>query len=155
MHDSVLLVLVREIQKHLIYQTALGCMLTFPAIFSVSAHQALPLPTFLPHLAGPDLVLIPDDSICLFELTIPTNTQEHLLAAKARKEDRYSSLLQDLRHTGLTEDFITIEIGCLGHFMPETISRVAKACQVCTLFELGRATIHWTTGSVQDPWQGL
>jgi len=49
--------------------------------------------------------------------------------------------------TGLTVDLITIEIGCncLGHFRPETISRVAEACQVAkktvrTLFELGASS---------------
>ena len=32
----------------------------------------------------------------------------------------YNSLLQNLQHTGLAVDLITIEIGCLGHFMPKT-----------------------------------
>jgi len=115
-------------------------MLTFPAIFPPSA-----IPTNLSTtLSRPDLVLISDDSLCLFELTITINTREHLLAARAQKEDRYRSLLQNLQRTstGLTVDLITIEIGCLGHFMPEAISRVAKACQVAkktvpTLFEQG------------------
>jgi len=48
-------------------------------------------------LNRPDLVLVSNNSIILFELTIPTNTRRHLLAAnsvaKARKEDRYGSLL--------------------------------------------------------------
>jgi len=39
----------------------------------------------------------------------------------------------------------SIEIGCLGYFMPETISQVAKVCQVAkktvqTLFEQGAHT---------------
>ena len=60
-----------------------------------------------------------------------TNTYQHLLAARVRKEDRYNSLLQDLQHTGLAVDPITIGIDCLGHFLPETtVFRVAKACQV-------------------------
>jgi len=67
------------------------------------------------------------------------------LAARAQKEDGYSSLLQDLQHTGLAVDLVTIEIGYLGHFMPEIISRVAKACQVAkrsvwALFEQGART---------------
>jgi len=36
------------------------------------------------------------NSIILFEQIISTNTQQHLLAVKARKEDRYGSLLYDL-----------------------------------------------------------
>ena len=56
-----------------------------------------------------------------------------------------SSLLQDLQHTGLAGDLVTIEIGCLDHFMPEAISWVAKACQaakkfVWALFEQGTRT---------------
>ena len=52
------------------------------------------------------------------------------MAARAWNEDRYGSLLYDLQHTGLVVDLITIEIGCLGHFMPETLAHVATACCV-------------------------
>jgi len=57
----------------------------------------------------------------------------------------YNSLLQDLQHTDFAVDLITIEIGCLGHFMLETISQVAEACQVAkrsvrALFEQGART---------------
>ena len=46
--------------------------------------------------------------IYLFELrlTVPTKTQKHLLAARAWKEDRYGSLLYDLKCTGLAIDLI-------------------------------------------------
>ena len=43
----------------------------------------------------------------MFELAIPTNTQQHLLAARAWKEDRYGSLLQawgDYRRTVIDYD---------------------------------------------------
>ena len=63
----------------------------------------------------------------MFELTLPTNTQGNLLAARARKEDRYNSLVYDLQCTGLAVDLIPIEIGCLGHFMSETIIQAATA----------------------------
>ena len=36
--------------------------------------------------------------------------------------------MYDLQCTGLAVDLIPIEIGCLGHFMPETIIQVATAC---------------------------
>jgi len=98
-------------------------------ISSVSPPSNIPT-NLSTTLSRPDLVLISENSLHLFELTIPTNTQQHLLAARARKEYRYNSLLQDLQHTGFVVDLITIEIGYLGHFMPETISRVAEACQV-------------------------
>ena len=35
-----------------------------------------------------------------------------------------------LQRTGLVVDLISIEIGCLGHFMPETLAQVATACCV-------------------------
>ena len=63
-------------------------------------------------------------------LTVTTNTQQHFLAARARKEDRYGSLLYDLQCTGLAVDLISIEIGCLGHFMPKTLAQVTTACCV-------------------------
>ena len=76
------------------------------------------------------MVLVSNDSISLFELTVPTNTQQHLLAARARKEDRYSSLQYDLQLSGLTVNLVPIEIGCLGHFLSETIAQMATACEV-------------------------
>ena len=90
-------------------------------LLSVSPPSTIPT-NLSSTLSKPDLVLVSDVSVCLFELTIPSNTQQHLLTARARKEDRYASLLQDLLHTGLAVDLITIEIGCLGHFMPKTVS---------------------------------
>ena len=114
-----------------IYQNFLNSMLTFQVILPVSALLALSPLNFLPPLA--DLTwscMVSKDSIYLFELTVPTNTQQHLLAARARKEDRYGSLLYDLQRTGLVVDLISIEIGCLGHFMPETLAQVNTACCV-------------------------
>jgi len=55
-------------------------------------------------LNRPDLILVSNNSIILFELIIPTNTQQHLLAAKAC---RYGSLLYYLQQTGLTVNLIS------------------------------------------------
>ena len=38
--------------------------------------------------------------------------------------------MYDLQQTGFTVDFISIEVGCLGHFMPETLTQVSSACGV-------------------------
>jgi len=35
-----------------------------------------------------------------------------------------------LQQTGLTVELISVEVGCLGHFMPETLTQVATACCV-------------------------
>ena len=99
--------------------------------YLASSSPPSTIPTNLSStLSRPDLVLVSNDSICLFELTVPTNTQQHLLAARARKEDRYSSLQYDLQLSGLTVNLVPIEIGCLGHFLPETIAQMATACEV-------------------------
>ena len=36
----------------------------------------------------------------------------------------------DLQRTGLVVDLLSSEIGCLGHFMSETLTQVATACCV-------------------------
>ena len=113
-HDSVLQVLVHGLQQHLPETFKLYADL--PGYLASSSPPST-IPTNLSStLSRPDLVLVSNDSICLFELTVPTNTQQHLLAARARKEDRYSSLQYDLQLSGLTVNLVPIEIGCLGHF---------------------------------------
>ena len=113
-HDSVLKVLVHGLQQHLPETFKLYADL--PGYLASSSPPST-IPTNLSSiLSRPDLVLVSNDSICLFELTVPTNTQQHLLAARARKEDRYSSLQYDLQLSGLTVNLVPIEIGCLGHF---------------------------------------
>ena len=113
-HDSVLQVLVHGLQQHL--PETFKLYADFPGYLASSSPPST-IPTNLSStLSRPDLVLVSNDSICLFELTVPTNAQQHLLAARARKEDRYSSLQYDLQLSGLTVNLVPIEIGCLGHF---------------------------------------
>ena len=131
-HDSVSQGFVRGLQWHVPESFKLYADL--PG-YLASASPPSTIPTDLStSLSRPDLVLVSKESIYLFELTVPTNTQGHLLAARAQKEDRYNSLVYDLQCTGLAVDLIPIEIGCLGHFMPETITQVAKRI-IWPLFE--------------------
>ena len=89
-HDSVLQVLVHGLQQHLSETFKLYADL--PGYLASSSPPST-IPTNLSStLSRPNLVLVSNDSICLFELMVPTNTQQHLLAARARKEDRYSPL---------------------------------------------------------------
>ena len=107
------------------YLTIINSMLTFQDILLVSALLA----PFQPILSRLDLVLVTNNSICLFELTIPTNTQQHLLTARAQKEDWYGCLQYNLQLSGLSVNLITIEItGSLGH--ANTIAQVANACEI-------------------------
>jgi len=55
---------------------------------------------------------------------------QHFLAAKTRKEDHYDSLLSDLQHAGYVVDLVTIEVGCLGHFMPENVFKLSTVCHL-------------------------
>ena len=50
---------------------------------SVSHPNTIPLHT---TLSRPDLVLVSTDSIMLLELSVVTNTEHHLLAARNRKK---------------------------------------------------------------------
>jgi len=127
-HDSVLQVIFLSFKKDLpscykLYADLPGCQA------SVS-----PLSTIPPHitstLSRPDLVLVSTDSIVLLELSVVTNSQHHFVAAKTRKEDRYGSLLSDLQHAGYVVDLVTVEVGCLGHFMPETVSKLSTVCHL-------------------------
>ena len=137
-HDSVLQVLVRGLQRDLppfykLYADLPGYLA------SVSPPSTIPS-NLSSSLSRPDLVLVSDDSITLFELSVVTNTKHHLSAANSRKEDRYGPLLLDLQRTSLSVQLITIEVGCLGHFMPETLAGVSRSCnlpkrKVRSLFE--------------------
>ena len=122
----------------------LFCRLSFLALRRIYHHainsgcqaSVSPPSTIPPHitstLSRPDLVLVSADSIMLLELSVVTNTitKQHFLAAKTRKEDRYGSLLSDLQHAGYVVDLLTIEVGCLGHFMPETVSKLSTVCHL-------------------------
>ena len=51
---------------------------------------------------------------------------EHFLDANSRKEASYGPLISDLEHTG----FFMLEVGCLVHLLPPTVS---KLCNICYL----------------------
>ena len=91
---------------------------------SVSPPRNIP-PHITSALSRPDLVVVSTDSITLLELSVVINTEHHLLSARYRKEDRYGSLLIDLQQAGFSGNIVTNEVGCLGHFMPETVSKLA------------------------------
>ena len=64
-----------------------------------------------------------------------TNTEQHFAAASSRKVACYGPLLSDLACTGLFFEVVTIEVGCLGHFLPSTISNLCRVChlQKCSI----------------------
>ena len=74
--------------------------------------------------------LISNDRITLLELSVVTNTKQHLLTANLRKKDRYSSLLLVLAHTGLSVELVAIEVGCLDHFLPTSVTNMCRVCHL-------------------------
>ena len=144
-HDSVLQVLVRNFKKDL-----LPCYKIYADLpgyqASVSPPSTIP-PNITSTLSRPDLVVVSTDFIALIELSVVTNTEHHLLAARNRKEDRYGSLLTDLQQAGFSVNLVTIEVGCLGYFMPETISKLSNVYHLpkntirCILQQAARVVI--------------
>ena len=78
----------------------------------------------------PDIVLISDDGIILLELSVVTNREQHFAGASCTKVAHYGPLFSDLEHTGLFVELVTIEVGCLGHFLPSTISNLCRVCHL-------------------------
>ena len=118
-HDSVLQVLIHTFKLYAGLQEYLA-----------SVYPPSTIPTNLSStLSRPELVLVPNNSNCLFELTIPTNcTPSNIfwLLELGRKIniDVYSMTLAYLLISFLSR------LACLGHFMPDTIAQVANACEV-------------------------
>ena len=104
-HDSVLQVLVHRPQQQL--PDSFKLYADLPG-YLASVYPPSTIPTNLSStLSGrPDFVLVSNKSICLFDLTIPTNTQQHLLAARAQKEGWYSCVQYDLQLSGLSVNLI-------------------------------------------------
>ena len=108
-HDSVLQVFVsgfkRDLPSYQLYADLPG--------YYASVSPLSTIPTNLSSsLSRPDLVLVSNDAIILFEISVVTDTKHHLSAANSRKLGRYSSLLLDLQCSGLSVQLVTIEIGC-------------------------------------------
>ena len=76
-------------------------------------------------------MLVSANYIILLELSVVTNTAgTSPLAARYRKEDRYGPLLNDLEQAGFSVNLVTIEVVCLGHFMPEIVSKLSDVCHL-------------------------
>ena len=130
--DSVLQVLVHNFKKDFP-----PCYKLYADLPDCQASISLPSTHIKSTLSRPDLVLVSTDSIMLLELSMVTNTQHHFLAARNHKEDCYGSLLLDLQHAGYLVDLVTIEVSCLGHFMPATITKLSN------VFHLPKSTIRY------------
>ena len=90
--------------------------------------------------ACPDIVIVGANEIILIELTVPYNLPDCLHNAKSRKESKetYQHALNNLAAKGMISQPLTIEIGELGHWLPNTRSSLRQ--QVSSLSK--SATTH-------------
>ena len=72
----------------------------------------------------PDLIIIREKEVLLLELRIPYNSPESLSNARQRKRNKenYQLVLSELDRLGLKASLITLEVGALGHSLPQTHS---------------------------------
>ena len=85
----------------------------------------------------PDIAIVTPDSITLAEITIPWHSEDNLAQAKRRKSEKenYQLAFPDLTNLGLSAKLITIEIGCLGHHLPDILSALKSIVQSSTAAE--------------------
>ena len=78
----------------------------------------------------PDIVLYNAESktVSLLELTYPFNSRADLSAARERKQEKpeYQQIVAELDRLGFLSYYYTVEIGCLGHYLKETVSSMMK-----------------------------
>ena len=84
--------------------------------------------------ARPDIVLVGVDEVTLIELTIPHNSMESLYNARDRKSHKeiYLQALSDFEAKGLATQLYTVEIGSLGHWLPNSQRALMKAAPLLT-----------------------
>ena len=101
--------------------------------FRASESPPATLPTnLLTSTARPDIILISGDNVTILELTIPSKSKEAINKAKERKSNKpnYNSLIGDLEERGLSVTYRTLEIGSLGHYLPDAIHSVSHSFQI-------------------------
>ena len=78
----------------------------------------------MPTSARSDPVIMREKEVLLLELTIPYNSPESLRNACQRKRNKenYQLVLRELDRLGLKASLITLEVGALGHPLPQTHS---------------------------------
>ena len=120
-HDSVLNCIISQIKEEIPPSSKLYADL--PGLRASESPPAT-LPTNLStSTARPDMVLTTESSVTMLELTIPSNSYDAIRKAKKRKTNKpnYSSLIGDLKKRGLSVTYRTLEIGSLGHYLPDAI----------------------------------
>ena len=129
-HDSVLNCIISHIKEEIPPSSKLYADL--PGLRASESPTAT-LPTNLStSTARPDIVLTTESSVTMLELTIPSNSHDAIRKAKERKINKpnYSFLIGDLKERGLSVTYRTLEIGSLGHYLPDAIQCISYSFQL-------------------------
>ena len=65
--------------------------------------------------------------IYVLELSVVNNTQHHFWLQGTVKK---IAMVLDLQHAAFSVDLVTIEVGCLSHFMPVTVTNLSNVCHL-------------------------
>jgi len=108
-------------------------------------------PAILVSPYRPDIVYNAElRTISLLELTCPFNSSADLSAAPRHKERKleYQQIVAELECLGFVSKYFTIEIGCLGHYLTETIKSMklisyqTYSNSIASLHKAAAVTIH-------------
>ena len=68
----------------------------------------------------------------MIELTIPSDSRAAMIKAKERKNNKpnYNSLIGDLEDRRLAVNYRTLEIGSLGHYLPDAVFCIIRSFQL-------------------------
>ena len=134
-HDQVLGCLVSGISNLLAEDTSVCIYADLPRMRASESPQGTVPISLMVTSYRPDIVihLVTSNSITLLELTYPLDSNQHLEAARDRKQSKqeYLQILSELDHLGIPSIYDTIEISVLGHYLPSTLTSLHKSVNFC------------------------
>ena len=126
-HDSVLSYLYSVVRKARSDQKEVYCDLQGSRMNGVTNPSDIILTS-----SKPDLVIVDRSTsptrVDLVELTIPWDSGAE--GARARKEVRYASLVEDIKEKGYSCSHTTLEVGVRGHINPRNKSTLTWLCSL-------------------------
>ena len=90
------------------------------------------MPNLSTSTARPDLVIVSENNVTMIEITIPSESRAAMIKAKERKNKKpnYNSLIGDLEDRGLSVNYRKLEIGSLGHYLPDAVFCISRSFQL-------------------------
>ena len=93
--------------------------------------------------ARPDIVMREGNVIKISELTVCSNTQRRFDEARSRKINKhaYIQLISDLEAKGFEVNYLTIEIGSLGHYASGATNAISDLLPTLSIWKRPRKTM--------------